>query len=74
MNLFDNLKNNTLIITSNENKTFILNYLSKKQKQLIDIKFITLDQFIKNYYFDYNDETITYLINKYQKAIKKKKN
>lgn len=61
MNLIDNIKNKTLIITTVENKNKILLNLNK----LYDIKFMTKEDFLKKYLFDYNEETIYYIMKKY---------
>lgn len=57
-----NLKDNTLLIIPNNLKEkILLNFNS----ELKNIKVITINDFIKNYYFDYTLETIYYLMNKY---------
>ena len=56
-----NIENNTLLIVPNNLKKDVL----KKIKKLINFKIMSLDEFIKKYYFDYNKETIYYLMNKY---------
>ena len=48
-------------------KLYIVNnsykeYLLKREKKLEDIKYITLDDFKKNYMFNYDDEAIYYLM------------
>lgn len=52
-------KNNSIIITNNENKTDILKNLNK---ELLNIKIYTLTEFKKLYYFDYSEETIYYVM------------
>ena len=59
--MFKNVKNNTIIICNNNSKMQIL----KKINRLINIKFMSMDEFIKSYYFDYDEKTILYLIKKY---------
>lgn len=54
------LQDNTLIICPNNQKEYILNYLSET-KQIINIKFMTIDEYKKNYLFDYDVKTIEYL-------------
>lgn len=54
------LQDNTLIICPNNQKEYILNYLSEI-KQIINIKFMTIDEYKKNYLFDYDVRTIEYL-------------
>ena len=58
------IKDNLLIICPNEEKIKILEYLSKENK-LYDIKFMTKEEYKKNYYFDYNEKTLYYLLKKY---------
>ena len=41
------------------------NEILKSTKSLINIKFMTLQEFINSYYFTYDEKTILYLINKY---------
>ena len=60
--MYEFIKNNTLIITNNKNN--IIKYISSLDK-LINIKVITPKELISNYYFNYNDKTIYYLMNKY---------
>ncbi|MBR6690650.1 MAG: PD-(D/E)XK nuclease family protein [Bacilli bacterium] len=59
--MLDNLKNNTIIICNNNYKLQLL----KDIKKLINIKFMSMDEFIKSYYFDYDEKTILYIIKKY---------
>lgn len=54
------LQDNTLIICPNNQKEYILNYLSET-KQIINIKFMTIEEYKKNYLFDYDVRTIEYL-------------
>ncbi|MDD3452961.1 MAG: PD-(D/E)XK nuclease family protein [Bacilli bacterium] len=61
MDILNNIKDNTLIITSNENKKKILCNINK----LYNIKFMTKTQFIKKYLFDYDEKTIYYVMKKY---------
>ena len=58
------LKENLLIICPNEEKIKILDTLSKENK-LYDIKFMTKEEYKKNYYFNYNEKTLYYLLKKY---------
>ena len=60
--MYEFIKDNTLIITNN--KTNIIKYISSLNK-LINIKVITPKELISNYYFNYNNKTIYYLMNKY---------
>lgn len=55
-------KNNQIIITSSVNKK---NLLKKINNQLINIKIYSISEFNKLFYFDYNEETIYYIMNKY---------
>lgn len=55
---------NKIIICPNQEKIKILEELSTK-KELLNIKFMTKEEFINNYYFSYDDNTIYYLMSKY---------
>ena len=55
-------KNNQIIITSNVNKK---NLLKKINKELLNIKIYSISEFNKLFYFDYNEETICYIMTKY---------
>lgn len=59
--MLENIKENAIIIVNNDCKTQIL----KNIKKLIKIKFMTMSEFIKSYYFDYDEKTILYLVKKY---------
>ena len=51
-----------IVIIKDETKKSFINLLSGK---LINTKVITLSEFKKKYFFDYNNETIFYICNKY---------
>ena len=53
-----------IVITSNNNK---MNLLKKflKEKRFNKYKFYTMNEFKKNMCFDYNDETLEYIVSKY---------
>lgn len=53
-----------LIICSNDEKIKLLKELNKN-KEIKDIKFMTKEEYIKNYFFDYDNDTLYYLMNKY---------
>ena len=59
--MLETIKNNTIIICNSNYKIQIL----KDIKKLINIKFMSMDEFIKSYYFDYDEKTILYVIKKY---------
>ncbi|HIS19270.1 MAG TPA: hypothetical protein IAC02_11770, partial [Candidatus Coprovivens excrementavium] len=56
------LENNQIIITSKVNK---FNLLKRNNQKLHNNKIYSLDEFIKLYYFTYNEETLYYIMNKY---------
>ena len=58
------LQNNTLIICPNEEKIKILEKLEQK-KELYNLKFMTKEEYLNNYFFTYSDKTILYLMKKY---------
>ncbi len=57
-------KDNSLIICPNQTKTKILKELSQT-KNLVNIKFMTKEEYKKIYYFSYDDKSLAYLIKKY---------
>lgn len=59
--MFENIKNNSIIICNNDYKKQILKNINK----LINIKFMSMNEFIKSYYFDYDEKTILYVIKNY---------
>lgn len=64
-NIFDYLKDNTIIITKKENKEYILNEINNYTKEKLSLKFMTKEEFIKHLFFDYDSNTIIYLMHKY---------
>lgn len=58
-------KDNLLIICPNEEKIKILDKLSKEDK-LYDIKFMTKEEYKKNYFYNYDEKTLYYLLSKYK--------
>lgn len=63
MSIYENLKDNTIVITNSENKEKLLKYINEN-KLLINIKFMDINEFKKHYLFDYNVDTIYYLYSK----------
>ena len=63
--IFEYLKDNSIIITTEENKEYLLNEINHHIKNKLSLKFMTKEEFLKHLFFDYNDETIIYLMNKY---------
>ena len=57
-------KDNSLIICPNQTNTKILKELSQTKK-LVNIKFMTKEEYKKIYYFSYDDKLLAYLIKKY---------
>lgn len=55
------IENNTLLIVPNSLKKNII----KNIKEIVNYKIMSLDEFIKKYYFDYKIESIYFLMNKY---------
>jgi len=64
MDFINNIDNNSLIICSNLYKEDILLEINKLDK-LLDIKIMSLNEFLNSFFFTYNEETIYYLKNKY---------
>ena len=55
---------NKIVICPNEEKLNILEKL-EKNRNLHNIKFMTIKEFIDNYYFSYTEEALFYLMKKY---------
>ena len=58
------LENDMLIICPREEKEKILNQLEQEDK-LYNIKFMTKEDYLENYFFTYQDKAIFYLMKKY---------
>lgn len=59
--MLDIIENNSILLVPQEEKKEII----KNNKKLINIKIMTLEEFIKRYTFDYDKKTIYYLMKKY---------
>ena len=55
--MFADIKKETLIITNNSNREQLLNELSQ-DTLLHPITFMSLQEFINNYFFSYDEKTI----------------
>lgn len=64
MDFLENLTSETLLIAPSQTKEKILEKINKLDK-LINIKIMSFEELKKNILFDYNIETILYLMNKY---------
>ena len=62
-----NIQSNSIVIVQNKKKRYLLKQLS--QSKLTNVKVMTLTEVRKKYYFDYTDEAIYYLTNKYNYVI-----
>ena len=60
----EKLENNMLVICPNEEKIKILHTL-EQQNKLYNIKFMTKQEYLNNYFFTYQDNAILYLMKKY---------
>ena len=60
----EKLENNMLVICPNEEKVKILHSL-EQQNKLYNIKFMTKQEYLNNYFFTYQDNAILYLMKKY---------
>ena len=58
-------KENILMIIPNNEKMKLLSNL-EKDNSLHNIKFMTKEEFLSNYYFNSNEKTLFYLLNKYK--------
>ena len=59
------MENEVLVICPNEEKIRILEKVNSEDK-FYNIKFMTKNEFINNYYFSYGDEALHYLLEKYK--------
>jgi len=59
--MLNNISNNCIVICNSNYKMQLLKSINK----LINIKFFSMNEFIKSYLFDYDEKTILYLIKKY---------
>lgn len=60
MDFINNITKETLIICNNSDKISLLN-----RNKLINIKIMTIDEFISKYCFDYDENAILHIMNKY---------
>lgn len=60
MKFLDEIKTETVIICNDSDRLKILG-----RNKLINIKVMTLNEFVSKYYFDYDEKTILYVMNKY---------
>ena len=64
---FDFLENNLLIITPSSYKKEILKYLTDNNL-ILNIKFMSMNEYLKKIFFDYDEMTIHYLVKKGMKV------
>lgn len=62
--IIDKIKDNSILVVNNNIKDKIIEEIRNSNK-IINIKFMSLDELRKNYYFSYDEKTIYYLMNKY---------
>ncbi len=62
------ITNKTLLIVDNNMKEKVLETINL-ETNLINVKVMTRKEFLHHYFFDYNEETIFYVSNKYQTSI-----
>ena len=72
MDFLKNIKNKTLIIVEDNLKNKILEIIDKQNK-LINLKILTITEFYKRYFFDYNKETLYYLCKNYNLSVSNSK-
>lgn len=72
MDLINSLKENNLIICPSDYKKSILLDLNKSKK-ILDVSFLSLNEYINNYLFTYDNKAILYLVNKYKLSVKNAK-
>ena len=66
--MLNELKDDTLVICPTSYKEEILEYLTNN-KLIINIKIMSYNEYLKNYFFDYDIKTIKYLYDKYHMKI-----
>ncbi len=64
MHFLDNITDNTLLIIPNHLKEKVLRKLNNNNK-LINIKILSFEELKKHFYFDYQDDALLYLMDKY---------
>ncbi|MBQ8472261.1 MAG: PD-(D/E)XK nuclease family protein [Bacilli bacterium] len=69
MEFLKNINEKTLIITNNNIKEKILEFINSLDK-LINFKLMTKSEFSKHYFYDYHEETIYYVTKKYNLTVK----
>lgn len=60
--------NDTIVVCNNYYKKYLLTYFSDK-KLFLNVKFYTKESFIEEFCFKYSDNTISYLLEKYEYKI-----
>ena len=61
----NNLENNSILVIPNNLKEKVLSYINNYDG-LLNIKIMTLEEVKRNIYFDYTDEAILYIMDKYK--------
>lgn len=72
MKILEHLKDNTLIICPNAYKRQILLELNKTKK-ILDISFMSFEEYKKNYFFDVDISGILYLVNNHKLSVRNAK-
>ena len=65
MDFLNDIQNNTLIICDSKTRDEILLKVSTKDK-LLNLKIMSKNEFLKHFFFNYNEETLFYIKNKYR--------
>ena len=66
--MLDRFENDTLIICPNSYKKKLLASFYN-EKKIINVSFMTIEEYKKNYYFDYDYKAIKYLMDKYKYSV-----
>ena len=64
MKFIDNIKDKTILVVPSNIKNDVLTYINQLDR-LVPIKIYSLEEIKKNVYFDYDEDAILYLMNKY---------
>lgn len=65
MKFLSSIENNSIILTTNNIRKKILKYIDDNSL-LVNAKYMTFKELFDNYYFTYDEETLSYIINKYK--------
>ena len=65
MKVLDSIKDDSIVICENDYKNSLLKLISEN-RLFLNVKFYTKNSFLKEYFFDWDEKTIYYLVDKYK--------